>query len=188
MPTETQDAAVRDYLRALKDPESLRDDDAVSDLERRLERAEDPLERVKLHAALERARRVDPGAYEEGFVTHAKQWAREHGVSGESFKAEGVSDEVLARAGLAGGPRRRPSAGRAPAERARRRVSRDEVRTVVRQYRTFTRPEIQKETGASRETVRAVLEELLDAGEVRHAGPDESRTTRGRTASVYERT
>lgn len=184
MPSETQEAAVRNYLQALQDPESLRDENAIDHLQKRLDDTEDPLERVKLRAELERAQQVDPRAYEDGFVTHAKQWAREHGVSATSFRAEGVSHDVLARAGLARArPRRLASASNRP-----RRVSRDEVRNAMRQHKSFTMPQVQLETGASRETVRAVLKELLDAGEVHHAGTDDSHTTRGRAASLYQRT
>lgn len=183
MATKTQEAAVRNYLQALKDPETLRDDKAISDLQKRIERAEDPLERVKLRAQLEKAQRIEPGAYEDGFIAHAKQWADEHGVSAESFKAEGVSDDVLARAGLDGVRRRR----RGQAAGRRRRVSREDVRNAIRQHRSFTLPQIQNKTGASRETVRAVIKELLTAGEVETAGTDQSHTGRGRAPTAYQR-
>lgn len=54
MPGETQDAAVRNYLRALKDPESLCDEEAIGELNRRLDETEVPLERLKLSAEFER--------------------------------------------------------------------------------------------------------------------------------------
>lgn len=76
MASKTQEAAVRDYLQALKDPESLRDDTAIAELQTRLDDTEDPLERLKLRAQLDGAQRVDPSGYEDGFVTHAKDWAR----------------------------------------------------------------------------------------------------------------
>lgn len=183
MTTKTQEAAVRNYLQALKDPESLRDDKTINDLEKRIGSTDDPLERVKLRAQLEQAQRIDPSAYEDGFIAHAKEWADQHGVTAESFKAEGVSDDVLARAGLDGARRRRRTAtgGR------RRRVSRDDVRNAIRQHKSFTLPQIQSKTGASRETVRAVIKELLNAGEVETAGTDESHTGRGRAPTAYER-
>lgn len=181
--TKDQESAVRSYLQALKDPDSLRDDKAVNELERKLNRTSDPLERVKLRGQLDRARRIDPAVYEEGFVAHAKQWAEEHGVTAEAFKAEGVSDEVLARAGLDGGRRR----SRAASSRSRTRVSRDDVRATIRQHRSFTLPQIKEKTGASRETVRAVIKELTDAGEVERAGSDESHSGRGRAPTAYRR-
>lgn len=184
MASKTQETAVRDYLQALKDPESLRDDKAIADLQKRLDDAGDPLERVKLRAQLDQAQRVDPSAYEDDFVAHAKQWAQEHGVSADSFKAEGVSEGVLARAGLdsARRGRRRSTAGR------RTRVSRDDVRQAMRQYKQFTLPQIQHKTGASRETVRAVIKELLEGGEIEHAGTDQAHQGRGRVPSAYQRT
>lgn len=184
MPTESQDAAVRHYLQALKDPDSLRDDEAISQLQRRLEHTEDPLERLELRAELERAQQVDPGAYEYGSIAHAKRWARAHGVSSASFKAEGVSDDVLARAGLIEGRRSQ----RSPATSRRRRVSRDQVRQAMRRYQAFTMRQIQNDTGASRETVRAVLNELLDAGEIQAAGTDQAHTGRGRASTMYQHT
>lgn len=183
MASKAQETAVRDYLQALKDPESLRDDKAIAELQTRLDDADDPLERVQLHAQLDQVQRVDPSAYEDGFVTHAKAWAVQHGVSAEAFKAEGVSEDVLARAGLASGRRRRPATGA-----RRRRVSREEVRQAMRQHKHFTMPQIQHKTGASRETVRAVIKELFEGGEVEDAGPDKSHTGRGRAPTRYQRT
>lgn len=49
-------------------------------------------------------------------------------------------------------------------------------------------PQIQKRTGASRETVRAAIKELLASGEIEHVSTDQAHQGRGRTPSVYQRT
>lgn len=184
MATKAQETAVRTYLQALKDPELLRDDKAISDLQKRLEASNDPLERVRLRAQLDQAERVEASAYEDGFVQHARAWAQEHGVSAESFQAEGVSEEVLARAGFDGTRRRRR---RASGGGRRQRVSRDDVRHAIRQHNHFTLPQIQTKTGASRETVRGVIKELLDGGEIERAGTDQAHKGRGRAPTAYQR-
>lgn len=57
MVSKTQEAAVRNYLQALKEPESLRDDTAIADVQTRLENSDDPLERVRLRAQIDQAQR-----------------------------------------------------------------------------------------------------------------------------------
>ncbi|MBA2529319.1 MAG: hypothetical protein H0V19_05055, partial [Euzebyales bacterium] len=42
------EASIRNYLTALRDPSSLRDDSAVAELKRKLESASDDLERLQL--------------------------------------------------------------------------------------------------------------------------------------------
>lgn len=102
MAMNTREAAMRAYLQALTDPEALRDEETISKLRQRLQSSDDPLERVRLQGQLEQAMRVTPDAYEDGFIAYAKEWAEEHGVSAEAFKAEGVPRTVLRRAGLDG--------------------------------------------------------------------------------------
>lgn len=176
MATNTHEEAVRAYLQALTDPDALRDDESIAELQERLERSDDPLERVKLQGHIEQATQVRPDAFEDGFIAHAKEWADEHGVSATAFQAEGVPRTVLRRAGLDGG--RSPSRRHQPARKAP--VSRDDVRAVVRTHTSFTLPQIQSKTGASRETVRTVIKESLNAGEVEKVGPDDTQQGRGR--------
>lgn len=176
MATNAQEAAVRAYLQALTDPDALRDDEGIAELQERLEHSDDPLERVKLQGQIEQATQVRPDVFEDGFIAHAKEWADEHGVSATAFQAEGVPRTVLRRAGLDGG---RSARGRAqPARKAQ--VSREDVRAAVRTHATFTLPQIQSKTGASRETVRTVIKDCLNAGEVEKVGPVDSHQGRGR--------
>lgn len=176
MATNAQEAAVRAYLQALTDPDTLRDDKGIAELQKRLERSDDPLERVKLQGQIEQAKHVRPDAFEDGFIAYAKEWAEEHGVSATAFQAEGVPKTVLRRAGLGGGGTARRRAQ--PARKTQ--VSRDDVRAAVRSHTTFTLPQIQSKTGASRETVRTVIKESLNAGEIEKLGPDDSQQGRGR--------
>jgi hypothetical protein len=100
---ESAEQAVRDYLTALSDPDKLRDPDRISELTQRLEATDDPLERLRLRAELAQAQAPDTDALERDFVTHAKQWADDKGVSAAAFQEEGVPRDVLRQAGLDGG-------------------------------------------------------------------------------------
>lgn len=185
MATNIREAAVRAYLQALTDPDTLRDDEGIAELQERLEGSDDPLERVKLQAEIEQAKQVRPDAFEDGFIAHAKEWADEHGVSATAFQAEGVPRTVLRRAGLDGG--RSARRGAQPARKPK--VSRGDVRAVVQSHPSFTLPQIQTETGASRETVRTVIKEALDAGTIEKVGPDDAQQAGGgrRSTTAYRR-
>ena len=97
--------AVARYLAA------IRGGDAVERLREELASAVDPLERVRLADLLAAAESSRPVQHEEGFVRNAKTWSELHEVSGVAFRAEGVCEEVLARAGLTATPAEATPAG-----------------------------------------------------------------------------
>ena len=45
---KAQDAAVRNYLTALRDPAALRADDAIADLQTKIDQTDDELQRLQL--------------------------------------------------------------------------------------------------------------------------------------------
>jgi hypothetical protein len=192
MPNAAAESAVRDYLRALKDPSSLRDEDTINDLTKRLEQSDDALERLRLRQQLLDAEAPDVERLEEGFVTHAKAWAEDIPISVNAFLAEGVAPDVLRRAGFpVPGPARRGRAarggGQAVGTRARRsRVTVDEVRGAIPDG-TFTIKTLQEVSGASPAVVRKVVAEEESAGRLRSEGTDPDHRGPGRAPVLYRK-
>lgn len=175
---------VRHYLIALKDPTALRDDESIAALERKIEESDDEIERLRLRQQLLEASSPVVERFEDDFVTHAKAWADEQGVSAEAFASEGVPSSVLKRAGLpvtAGRGRKRKSRGG-----MRDRVTSDEVRTAIPKG-TFTVKTLQERSGASPAVVRKVLAEGLQDGSISKQGTDPDHTGPGRAPTLYKR-
>lgn len=188
MASATAERAVRDYLVALKDPASLRDDEKIAKLQRELAEATDEIARLRLRQQILEAQNPPIERYEEAFVTHAKAWAQESGITEKAFLDEGVPPEVLRRAGfrVPTGRRGRPrktGAGR----RQRTRVSAEDVRAAIPKGR-FTIKDLQDRTGASAGVVRRIVREEEQAGRVKQDGTDTSHKGPGRSPVVYTRT
>jgi len=88
------DAAVRAYLDLLR-----RRNGGPGGLDAAIMRTSDSMERVRLMEERRRLAEQQTGL-EVGFVTHARDWARQWNVLREAFLAEGVPPDVLDRAGL----------------------------------------------------------------------------------------
>ena len=184
-----QKRAVRDYLIALRDPASLRDNAAITALENKLERSDDVVERVQLRQQLLDLDRPTPQRYEGAFVEHARAWADGAGISGDAFVAEGVPSDVLRRAGFqvtAAGRGRGRGRRAAGARRPRTRVSADEIRAAIPSG-TFTVKDLQERSGASAAVVRRVISEQVDAGDLVRRGTDSAHAGPGRAPAVYQR-
>lgn len=173
------DDAVRNYLLALNNPDALKDDSKVEELEGKLNDTDDPIERVKIRAELDRARAVDPEQYEADFVGAVKQWAKDNNVTPDALRAEGVSDDVLGEAGLV-------DIRRTSKRSTRSRVSGEEVQDAIRSRGDkFTVSDIEDVTGASSGTVRKYVNSLVDEGVIKELGEDDSWEGRGRPPTVY---
>src|SRR4051794_23282241 len=107
MPDTSPEAAVRDYLTYLNDPDSLVDTVGVERLQEALAETVDPIERLMTMAAINRASTHDPHAYEQAFIAHAKAWAKAEDVPAAAFEQMGVPSDVLVSAGLIPGKGRR---------------------------------------------------------------------------------
>lgn len=190
MPAAAAESAVRDYLRALQDPNSLRDDDKINELTNSLEKSDDGLERLRLRQQLMDAEAPSIERFEDGFVTHAKSWADESGISSKAFVEEGVANDVLRRAGfnVAGARRgRSPVRNAAPGTRTRRsRVTADEVRGAI-PGGSFTIKTLQDSSGASPAVVRKVVAEEEQAGRLRSDGTDPDHRGPGRAPVLYRK-
>lgn len=183
---KSQDAAVRNYLISLKDPGALTDKDQAAELQTKLEQSTDELERLQIRQQLLDIENPPLDKFEQEFVTHAKAWADANGVSDEAFLAEGVSPNVLRKAGfrtVRAGAARAASAARARGGR-RQRVSADEVRAAIPKG-TFTISKLQDASGASPAVVRRVVQEEVDAGRVQDTGKDPDHRGPGRAPTLY---
>lgn len=178
------EAAVRNYLVALKDPSALLDEDRIADLKKRLEESDDQLERLRLRQELDDAQRPSVEHYENEFVTHAKAWADDQGISASAFAAEGVPEGVLRKAGLKRGGRARSAGRRGPGKTQR--VTAEEVRTAIPRGK-FTIKDLQERSGGSIATVRNVVKEAEQSGLIAAEGPDPDHSGPGRSPTVYRR-
>ena len=176
--------AVRTYLTYLQDPSSLRDVDEVNRLKGEAEAASDPLEKLKLLSAAQRADEVDGSAYEAGFVAHAKEWAEREQVTVEAFKALGVPTDVLGAAGLI---RRRAAKPTTPPRRTRTPGIPVEQVIEAIPFEAFRIRDLMEATGASLQTVRKAVRGLLEEGQLLDLGPDQNWDGRGRTPTLYRR-
>ena len=178
MARSSAESAVSTYLVALQDPSSLRDEASVAALQSKLEKATDHLERLRLRQELLDLESPSIGRYEEDFITHAKAWADENGITTKAFEAEGVPAGVLRKAGLATGGRR----GR----RTRTRVTVDQVRAAIPRG-SFTVKTLQEISGASPAVVRKVVLDGVADGTLKEQGTDPSHVGPGRAPTLYKK-
>lgn len=185
-----REQAIRDYLTLLHDPESLVDDRAIADLQRQLDEATDPVERVKLRGEIDKLSQPATTELQEAFVTHAAQWAEEANVSADAFAAEGVPPEILRKAGFrVAGSRGRPKSSKGHSRSRQRQTptgERGNVDTVSAWITnqggdTFTISQAMDATGATRNTVVKAINQI-GAAEV---GTDPNHTGPGRSPKLY---
>lgn len=187
MPSDPAETAVRDYLRSLTDPSSLRDEDRINELQKQLDKSEDALERLRIRQQLLDLQEPSSDHFEEAFLTHAKAWADQQGISVKAFTDEGVHADVLRRAGFPVPGRRGRGARGGSATRAKRsRVTTEEVRAAIPKG-TFTIKALQDASGASPAVVRKVVAEEEVVGNVRSEGTDPDHRGPGRAPILYRR-
>jgi hypothetical protein len=177
--------AITRYLAAIRDPSQLQDTAELKALRERLATEDDPVDRLGIRAELELAEDVSPARYEEDFVRAARAWAVAKGVSGQAFLDEGVDARVLRRAGFAVGSKKGETGPARQSGPRRRRVSRESVAAAMPTRDAFTTRALAKRLGASWPTVRQVVRDMLEAGELEEVGLE--ATTRGRAAMQYRR-
>ncbi len=172
--------AIREYLQYLSDPASLRDEAEVTRLNAAATAANDPIERLKLLSAAQRAHDVDGSRFEQAFVANAAAWAAAERVTPEAFRALGVPAEVLAAAGLLRG---RPT----PTRRRRATVVTAETVMAAVPDGPFSVRDLMESSGASLQTVRKAVRTMLGAGDLIDLGLDPDWNGRGRTPTLYRR-
>lgn len=146
------------YLHAVTDPDSLKDLDALVEVEERL--AEDdlaPAEKLQLLLRRRTLNQVDLRPLEDAFVKAVPEYLSQLGLDiaevREDFVAVGVRPEVLDRVA----PRGRKTKGRT--------VSVEDVRAyALSRGAPFTQKDLIDATGASRGTVGKVVKSLREEG------------------------
>jgi hypothetical protein len=186
MASSTAEQAVRMYLIALSDPSSLVDQEQIAALEKQLHDTDDQLERVVVRQQLMEARKPSVERSEDAFVTHAKAWADERGVTARAFTEEGVPAAVLRRAGFSvAGGRGRPAGRSQRGGQRRSRVTVDQIRAAIPKG-TFTVKMLEDASGASVASVRKVISEELSGGRIKAQGPDPDHRGPGRAPTLYK--
>jgi hypothetical protein len=183
--TSTAQTAVSTYLTALQDPNALVNSQALADLKAKLEEATDPLERLMLRQELlDTQEPPSLPVLEAEFITHAKAWADESGITAKVFLIEGVSPSVLRRAGFAV-PKTR-SAAKAERKPTAKRVTAEQVRAVIPAIGTFTIQQLAARSGATLATVRKIVQQQVDSGRVQQLGVDPTHQGVGRAPVLYQ--
>jgi hypothetical protein len=196
--------AVRRYLLYLDDPAQLRDEAELQRKTQAVLDAEDPIEKLKAIADLERVASVDEEPLRSGFVAHARAWAEAAGVPVTSFRELGVPDDVLREAGfdvpVASGRSRGRRSGSASTEggagtgaggsgEVRQRAKAVPVEQVkafiLTQEGNFILTDVISGVGGSPATVRKAIDELIHAGQVAKLGPVPDYQGRGRAPHRY---
>ena len=185
---DTAESAIRNYLLFLEDPSKLIDHELIEELQTRAQAANDPIERLKAYAELERAKRINDSAYRLDFILHAKPWAEANNVSAAAFRHLGVKDDVLRSTGLLTDDGRRSRTMRRPEPHAGR--SSVSVETIKRYVRTlrgkFTLADVRAGVGGSPMTIRKGVQELVADGTISRLGPMTGWNGRGRAPIVFQ--
>lgn len=181
MPQETDpEAAVRDYIAFLADPESARDEAAIAAAEEAVAKAKDPIDALRAHAQLERARKVDGSAQREAFIRHARAWANAEGIPASAFLKLNVPAEDLAAAGITTATRTSRGRGRAP------RLDIDEVAAKLPKGK-FTLKDVAEAIDRETGTTRRYVQQLVDRGVISDLGDDPDHDGRGRAPRLYKK-
>lgn len=186
------ESAVRKFLEFVADPVSARDEQLISGLRDQLGAAKDPIAKLKLLAALDRAEKADGEALRRAFVLNARSWATENAIPVRAFRELGVNDIVLAEAGFdlgTGRPvRRAGSATPAQSKPRAKSVGSDEVRHwVLEQAQPFTLTQVMSGAGGSLGTITKVVDDLVATSQLAKLGPVPNHSGRGRAPHQFGR-
>lgn len=180
---------IRDYLNSVGTTDKpIVDKEAVKALKAQIRDEEDPIEKLRLLAALEEEQQgkvQDRSTEEAAFVENAKAWAEAEAIPVSAFQALHVPDEMLRKAGFtvtsAGTTTtRRASTGRAP------RIPLDEVEAVIAGMAAqWTLNDLAAKIDRDPATVRNYVNKLIEAGKVTDIGEDPNHDGRGRAPKLY---
>ena len=180
--------AVRNYLTFLSDPSLLVDAGKVKELQKKVDTAKDPIDKLRAIVAVDLAKAADPDVLRSDFVANAKAWAEAEGVPASAFRSMGVPDDVLRAAGLESGTKRRRGRGKAQSSGTRTRrpsMRADQLEEgILRLSGEFTTKDVVDQLGGSQLTVRTALDRLEAQGKVTPAG--ERSGGRGRAAKTWK--
>lgn len=181
----TAEEAVRTYLTALREPESLKDDEAIAEMTSQLEQASDVISRLGLQEELAQLQAPSLESVEDEFVVHAKSWADQAGIGTHAFQAEGVESAVLRRAGFDVAKSRgskRTSGRRSGGSR----VTTEEVISAMPSS-AFTVKQLKEASGASPAVVRKAIKQEEGKGRLVDTGTDPDHSGPGRAPTLYRK-
>lgn len=179
------DDSIRDYLTYLADPTSMVDKDEIARLEKAVQNAPSPIDKLRAIAGLDRARNVDGSTFRQGFVENAYEWGQDNDVPASVFRQMGVPEDALRDAGFDVGAKRVVKSRATRGIRARS-VSTAEIESWVLDRREpFTIADVSNQCGGSSVTVRKVLDDLIASGKVANLGQAPDWHQRGRVPNLY---
>jgi hypothetical protein len=186
--TKTSEEFVLPYLQYLEDPSSLLDETTIARAQTAVDRAKDPIGRIKALTALERAQTVDEGALRAAFVDHAARWCEEADVTPSALATYGVPGDVLVEAGLAQpvSRKRRPATTTPVPGRRAPKLGLDQVLDAA-PTGDFTVHDLAAAIDREVGTARNYLTRLVEAGLLVVVERDGSWTGRGKPPTVYRR-
>jgi hypothetical protein len=196
MPTANVEDSIRAYLASLEASPTARkpvvDKEAVKALSAQIKAETDPINKLRLYAAREEARKgvvpepEDTSGLEAVFVAEAKAWADAEGIPVDAFLALHVPGQVLRDAGfsLAG---RTSTATAAPARstRAPSLPIHEVNRAIDALGPKWKISELAERLDREVATVRNYVKRLVADGQLREVGEDASG--QGRPAKLYDR-
>jgi hypothetical protein len=196
MPTANVEDSIRGYLASLEakasTPKPVVDREAVKALTAQIKAEADPINKLRLYAAREEARKgvvpepEDTSGLEAVFIADAKAWADAEGIPVDAFLALNVPGQVLRDAGftLAG----RTSAAAAAPTRATRAPSlplHEVNRAIDELGPQWKISELAERLDREVATVRNHVKKLVADGQLKEVGEDASG--QGRPAKLYDR-
>lgn len=190
MATKKTEDGIRSYLASLgSSNKAVVDREAVKSLKVQIRGVNDPIEKLRLLAALEdeQAGRVpERSGYEAVFVAEAKAWAEGEGIGVSAFQALKVPEDVLRSAGFSVSSTRSAGAGRtSSAGRARRIPIEDVKATAASLGAKWKLGDLASALDREPATIRNYVNKLIADGSVTDLGDDPQHNGRGRAPKLY---
>lgn len=190
MASKRTEESIRRYLGSIgTKAKPIVDREAVKSLKAQVRSESDPIQKLKLLAALDEeqaGKTPDTAGDEAVFVAEAKAWADEEAIPVNAFQAMKVSDDVLTKAGFtvtAG--RRRASASGGGGTRAAR-IPIEDVQAAARKLGAkWKLADLADALHREPATVRNYVQKLIEDGSVTEIGDDPSHDGRGRAPKLY---
>ena len=190
MASKKSEELIRSYLSNVgKTDKAVVDKEAVKALKAQVRSEADPIEKLRLLAALEdeqQGRVPDRSAEQEAFVAEAKGWAESEGIPVSAFQSMRVPDDVLRQAGFTvSATRSTGTTGGRSSSRAPR-VPMEQVEAAARGLGSpFTLNQLADALDREPATVRNYVNKLIEQGTAKDMGDDPSHDGRGRAPKLY---
>jgi hypothetical protein len=185
--------SIRSYLGSLgSGSKPVVDREAVKSLKQQIRNIDDPIEKLRLLAALEdeqAGRLPDRSDQEAMFVEEAKAWAESEGIGVSAFQSLKVPDDVLRAAGFTVPSGRSSSSGRTASAGRAQRIPMEEVKaTAASLGDRWKLGDLAAALDRDPATIRNYVNKLIADGAVEDLGDDPQHNGRGRAAKLYAST